>query len=178
MNMRPVILSLLLVCSTCVGCLSDNSDSEGITLIVHFEEANGTIIESYIDGNLDSTTGVTIRFDFSNTASGHQLVAFGVDISNDGPNLAIHPDESSIIDVEFTEHGIHDLVAEEDTGQKQGGDHHPPCFLRHFRHSKRGVEPQRCAFSAMMALLWADFNHPQIVGNPWKRGCSQWIAVS
>ena len=128
MNMRPVLLSLLLICSTCAGCLSDNSNPEGITLIVHFEETNGTIIESYVDGNLDSTTGVTIHFDFSNSASGNQLVAFGIDISNDETELEIHPDEGSILNVEFTEHGIHDLVAyaEDERGHRV----HLPIVIR------------------------------------------------
>ncbi|DAC24122.1 MAG TPA: hypothetical protein HA345_02205 [Candidatus Thalassarchaeaceae archaeon] len=128
MNMRPMLLSLLLICSTCVGCLSDNSNSEGVTLIVHFEETNGTIVESYVDGNLDSTTGATIRFDFSNTVSENQLVAFGVDLSNDEADLVIHPNEGSIINVEFTEHGIHDLVAyaEDERGYRV----HLPIVIR------------------------------------------------
>ena len=128
MNVLRVLLSLLLISSTFVGCISDNPDSDGIVLIVHFEETNGTIVESYVDGNLDSTTSATIRFDFSNTVAGNQLVAFGIDFSNDGTELEIHPNEGSTIDVEFTEHGIHDLVA---YAEEEGGYQvHFPIVIR------------------------------------------------
>ncbi len=127
-RLQPILLCLLFMTSCLVGCISDSQEEGDITLIVHFEETNGTIIESYVDGNLDSTTGVTIRFDFSNSASRHQLVAFGVDISNDETDLVIHPDEGSIINVEFTEHGIHDLVAyaEDERGYRV----HLPIVIR------------------------------------------------
>ena len=114
--------------SALVGCISDSQDEEEITLIVQYEQTNGTIVETYVDGNLDSTTGATIRFDFSNTVSENRLVAFGVDLSKDETDLVIHPNEGSIIDVEFTEHGIHDMVAyaEDERGYRV----HLPIVIR------------------------------------------------
>ena len=64
-----------------------------------------------MDGSLVSTTSSIIRFDFSQTISERELVKFGIDIPNNGIEISVNSDESSTIEVEFTEHGIHDLVA-------------------------------------------------------------------
>ena len=97
--------------SALAGCISDSQEGGEITLIVQYERTNGTILESYMDGSLISTTGSIIRFDFSQTISERGLATFGIDIPNDGIEISVNSDESSTIDVEFTEHGIHDLVA-------------------------------------------------------------------
>ena len=97
--------------STLSGCISDSQEGGEITLIVLYERTNGTILESYMDGSLISTTGSIIRFDFSQTISELEPVKFGIDFPNHGGEISVNPDERSTIDVEFTEHGVHDLVA-------------------------------------------------------------------
>ena len=97
--------------SALAGCISDSQERGEITLIVQYERTNGTILESYMDGSLISTTGSIIRFDFSQTISELEPVKFGIDFPNHGGEISVNPDERSTIDVEFTEHGVHDLVA-------------------------------------------------------------------
>lgn len=110
-RLQSSLLGLLFLTSALVGCISDSQDTGEITLNVQYDRTNGTILESYMDGSLVSTTSSVIRFDFSQTTSEQKPVKFGIDIPNNGIEISVNPDESSTIDVEFIEHGIHDLVA-------------------------------------------------------------------
>ncbi len=107
--------SIGLVCvflaSSLVGCLSDTQEPEGIELIVNFENTNGTIIQSYVDGDLISTSNVLLEFDFSNTMSNDKLVEFGIHNLNDGNKITVDPDVESQIIYEFTHHGIYEIAA-------------------------------------------------------------------
>ena len=61
------VLTVILLSSAIPGCLSDSRGE--ISLVVNYEQTNGTVVESYIDGELISTTNVSLEFDFSNTES-------------------------------------------------------------------------------------------------------------
>jgi len=62
-----VLLTAILLSSAIPGCLSDLQGR--VALIVNYEQTNGTVVESYIDGEHVSTTNVSLEFDFSNTES-------------------------------------------------------------------------------------------------------------
>ena len=111
MRIQTMLFCLLFISSTSAGCLSNTQDGQNISLNVHYEQANGTIIESYLDGDLISTSSVTIRFDFSNTVSDLSLIKFGIDWLSEEIEISVNTDDDSVIDVVFLEHGIHDLVA-------------------------------------------------------------------
>ena len=51
--------------------------------MVNYEFTNGTIVETYVDGDSQSKSNVILDFDFSTTNSEHELVSFGID-PNDG----------------------------------------------------------------------------------------------
>tara|TARA_B100000902_G_scaffold133194_1_gene131729 strand:+ start:8970 stop:9755 length:786 start_codon:yes stop_codon:yes gene_type:complete len=104
------IVLIFLVSST-VGCLSDSQDHKGIELIVHYENTNGTIVDSYIDGDHVSTTNVFLDFDFSNTISENNLVEYGIQIDNDSEIFSVDPNIQSTISVEFSHHGIYEIIA-------------------------------------------------------------------
>ena len=104
------IVLIFLVSST-VGCLSDSQDHKGIELIVHYENTNGTIVDSYIDGDHVSTTNVFLDFDFSKTISDAKLVEFGISFSDQRPTISVDPNINSIISIEFFHHGIHSIDA-------------------------------------------------------------------
>ena len=110
---RGTALGLVLVflASSMVGCLSETQSVEGIDLIVHYENTNGTIVDSYIDGDHVSTTDVFLDFDFSKTISDTELVEFGIVFFGERPPISIDPNTDSIISVEFPHHGIHEIVA-------------------------------------------------------------------
>ena len=95
--------------STIPGCLSDSQG--GISLVVNYEETNGTIVESYIDGEHDSSTKVKLEFNFSNTESESQLVEFGVDLGDGSNPASVDPTASTTVTAEFADHGIYEIVA-------------------------------------------------------------------
>tara|TARA_B000000609_G_scaffold158003_1_gene154058 strand:- start:357 stop:1073 length:717 start_codon:yes stop_codon:yes gene_type:complete len=94
-----------------VGCVSDTQPTEGFELIVDFENTSGTIIHSYVDGDLVSTSNVLLDFDFSNTVSSNQLIEFGIRLVHNGDTTSVNPDLTSQISIEFTHHGIYEIIA-------------------------------------------------------------------
>ena len=76
-----------------------------INLIVEFERTNGTIVETYVGGDLISIANASIDFHFSKTDSVLGLVEFGVEYADGSANLTVHPDKGSMITVQFSEHG-------------------------------------------------------------------------
>ena len=104
-----IVLTVILLSSAIPGCLSDSRGE--ISLVVNYEQTNGTVVESYIDGELISTTNVSLEFDFSNTESENQLVEFGVEFTEGKETVSVESDSSSTVTVVFAEHGIYEIVA-------------------------------------------------------------------
>ena len=104
-------LVCILLSFSLVGCVSDTQPTEGFELIVDFENTSGTIIHSYVDGDLVSTSNVLLDFDFSNTVSSNQLIEFGIRLVHNGDTTSVNPDETSQISIEFTHHGIYEIIA-------------------------------------------------------------------
>ena len=109
--MRTTMLAILLMSSVLAGCTSNTQDELGLTLVVQYEKTNGTIVESHVDGELVSTTNVLLEFDFSNSRSGEELVTFGVDLMDGSSPITINPNDESAITIEFTNHGIYEIIA-------------------------------------------------------------------
>lgn len=110
-RVHSILLALAFLSGTLAGCLSDSEKENGITLIVDFEYTNGTVVHSFVDGELVSTNNVTLDFDFSNTFSEYELVAFGIDMMDDSVATTIEPNTDTNISIEFTNHGIYELSA-------------------------------------------------------------------
>ena len=104
-------LVCILLSFSLVGCVSDTQPTEGFELIVDIENTSGTIIHSYVDGDLVSTSNVLLDFDFSNTVSSNQLIEFGIRLVHNGDTTSVNPDETSQISIEFTHHGIYEIIA-------------------------------------------------------------------
>lgn len=107
----PIGLVCILLSFSLVGCVSDTQPTEGFELIVDFENTSGTIIHSYVDGDLVSTSNVFLDFDFSNTVSSNQLIEFGIRLVHNGDTTSVNPDLTSQISIEFTHHGIYEIMA-------------------------------------------------------------------
>lgn len=107
----PIGLVCILLSFSLVGCVSDTQPTEGFELIVDFENTSGTIIHSYVDGDLVSTSNVLLDFDFSNTVSSNQLIEFGIRLVHNGDTTSVNPDLTSQISIEFTHHGIYEIIA-------------------------------------------------------------------
>ncbi len=112
MPINPVaILAVFLLSSTTVGCISNSQENSGIELMVNYEYTNGTIVETYVDGDLQSKSNVILDFDFSITRSEHKLVRFGIDPNDGRSPILAEADSSQTVSVEFSEHGIYQLDA-------------------------------------------------------------------
>ena len=107
----PIGLVCILLSFSLVGCVSDTQPTEGFELIVDFENTSGTIVHSYVDGDLVSTSNVLLDFDFSNTVSSNQLIEFGIRLVHNGDTTSVNPDLTSQISIEFTHHGIYEIIA-------------------------------------------------------------------
>ena len=107
----PIALVCILLSFSLVGCVSDTQPTEGFELIVDFENTSGTIVHSYVDGDLVSTSNVFLDFDFSNTVSSNQLLEFGIRLVHNGDTTSVNPDLTSQISIEFTHHGIYEIIA-------------------------------------------------------------------
>lgn len=107
----PIALVCILLSFSLVGCVSDTQPTEGFELIVDFENTSGTIVHSYVDGDLVSTSNVFLDFDFSNTVSSNQLIEFGIQLVHNGDTTSVNPDLISQISIEFTHHGIYEIIA-------------------------------------------------------------------
>ena len=104
-----MILTVFLLSSATVGCLSTSQENNGIELTVNYEFTNGTIVETYVDGDLQSKSTVILDFDFSTTNSEHELVSFGIDPNDGRSPILVDPETSQTVSVEFSEHGIYHL---------------------------------------------------------------------
>ncbi len=105
-RVHSVVFSVFLV-GALSGCTFLDESDNGFDLNVEFDFSNNTIIETYSDGELDSLSGVSINFDFSNTTTDLQLI--GVD-KNDGSELIEKSlEDSSVLTVNFQSHGKYNL---------------------------------------------------------------------
>ncbi|MCH1528327.1 MAG: hypothetical protein L7S46_01210, partial [Candidatus Poseidoniaceae archaeon] len=102
------LLVLTLFCSASMaGCLAPSSSDSMIDLVVDIETTSGTVVETYLDGELVSLDAVDITFDFSQTTSSLDLVKFGLDAMDGSEPMTVEASESSTLSHSFVEHGIH-----------------------------------------------------------------------
>ena len=110
-QIRSILLTILFLSSLSSGCLSNSQDASGIDLIVNYETTNGTIVESYIDGEYISTANASLEFEFSNSTSNAKIVEFGIDPMDGRSSISVDPNVESTIIIEFTNHGIYEINA-------------------------------------------------------------------
>ena len=102
-----IVVMVLLVCANLTGCLSEDADKTDLELVVDYDKNNGTIVESYSNGELVSTNLVSINFDFSKTTSSNKLVTFGIDLMDNSSAVTVDANSNSNVVVEFSNHGLY-----------------------------------------------------------------------
>lgn len=107
--LRSGFVVIILISISLAGCISEDEERSGFDLQISYDSLNGTIIQSYSDGELVSSEFVTITFDFSDTNSEEQLSIFGIKIHNHSETIEINANDESTIPMEFSEHGIYEL---------------------------------------------------------------------
>ena len=110
-HIRPLLLVLVLCSSALAGCLSSMDETEKISLELNYEYTNGTIVHSYVDGELESATHVVLKFDFSNTDGMNPLSLFGIELVELEETITVDALAESIVSVEFSSHGMYTLKA-------------------------------------------------------------------
>jgi hypothetical protein len=108
-QLRSGFVVVILISMSLAGCFSEDEERSGFDLQISYDSLNGTIIQSYSDGELVSSEFVTITFDFSDTNSEEQLSIFGIEIHNHSETIEINANDESTIPMEFSEHGIYEL---------------------------------------------------------------------
>ncbi|MBT3657401.1 MAG: hypothetical protein HN544_04295 [Euryarchaeota archaeon] len=108
-QLRCGFVVVILISISLAGCFSEDEERSGFDLQISYDSLNGTIIQSYSDGELVSSEFVTITFDFSDTNSEEQLSIFGIEIHNHSETIEINANDESTIPMEFSEHGIYEL---------------------------------------------------------------------
>ena len=117
-----IALMVLLVCANLTGCLSEDAEKTDVELVVDYDKNNGTIVESYSNGELVSANLVSINFDFSKTTSSSKLVTFGIDLMDNSSAVTVDANTNSNVVVEFSNHGLYQVsafVIDEDGYQKE-----------------------------------------------------------
>lgn len=92
------------------GCIGSTQENNGLDLVVTYATTNGTVIESYEEGERVSISGVDLTFDFSQTSSDATLVRFGVNFLDGTPGTTVEANEGTQVTVEFLEHGLHEIA--------------------------------------------------------------------
>ena len=110
-HIRSLLLVLVLCSSALAGCLSSMDEAEKISLELNYEYTNGTIVHSYVDGELESATHVVLNFDFSNTDGMNPLSLFGIELVEREETITVDALAESIVSVEFSSHGMYTLKA-------------------------------------------------------------------
>ena len=108
-QLRSGFVVVILISISLAGCFSEDEERSGFDLQISYDSLNGTIIQSYSDGELVSSEFVTITFDFSDTNSEEQLSIFGIEIHNHSETIEINANDESTIPMEFSEHGIYEI---------------------------------------------------------------------
>tara|TARA_B100000214_G_C23942768_1_gene616520 strand:- start:378 stop:1241 length:864 start_codon:yes stop_codon:yes gene_type:complete len=108
---KSILVSILFLFSISSGCMSFTNNTNEFTFVVNYEKTNGTIIESFVDGELISKTNVTLKFDFSNTISENRIIEFGIEFKDDRAPIIVNPKNDNEIIVDFYEHGIYEINA-------------------------------------------------------------------
>ena len=117
-----IAVMVLLVCANLTGCLSEDAEKTDVELVVDYDKNNGTIVESYSNGELVSANLVSINFDFSKTTSSSKLVTFGIDLMDNSSAVTVDANTNSNVVVEFSNHGLYQVsafVIDEDGYQKE-----------------------------------------------------------
>jgi hypothetical protein len=108
MGVKLVAFALMaLLCGSSSGCIFAEDEPEGFDLIVNSSISQGTIVESYENGDLISAEYVYVEFDFSSTKSDLKVIGFDL---NDGSNPVEGEDVSNFkIVAEFNSHGKYNV---------------------------------------------------------------------
>ena len=105
-GIRSILVLALLCGMTIPGCISFGDTNVNLDLQVNHSILNGTVVESYVDGQLTSLDSVTIVVDFSETESEIPLKRFGIEFEGDRDAIEIDAKSESSISVEFSTHGL------------------------------------------------------------------------
>ena len=110
-GLRSSLVLVLVFGMVLPGCISFGNDNVELDLQVNYSILNGTVVESYVDGQLTGLDSVIIVMDFTETKSEIPLNRFGVAFEGDRDAIEIDAKSESSISVEFTTHGLYNITA-------------------------------------------------------------------
>jgi len=110
-GLRSSLVLVLVFGMVLPGCISFGNDNVELDLQVNYSILNGTVVESYVDGQLTGLDSVIIVMDFTETKSEIPLNRFGVAFEGDRDAIEIDAKSESSISVDFTTHGLYNITA-------------------------------------------------------------------
>ena len=122
MRLQAALVAMVLLLTATAGCLGgddDSSEEDGpIDLIVYYDLTNGTITESYNNGQQTSRDGAVFEFDFRETRSTEGAITTFSFMPGDGTDsVSIDASEESILSYTYQAHGIFEAeLSAEDEG--------------------------------------------------------------
>ena len=113
--MRPTLACLLVVLASLAGpgCLQVE---EQPYLRVVFESTNGTVVETFQDGELVERQPAVLTFDFSQTLEQADVAAYGVEVEDSTVGVDVEDGGEGLLEVTFGHHGMHEVVLYADVG--------------------------------------------------------------
>ena len=100
---------ILMFSSILSGCLSGEEEDIGMRLEFSLSTSEGTILHSYVDGDLVSVSDVSVEFDFSNSSSNNDIILFGINTNDSRDSIEVDAKESQTIVVNFSQHGVYEV---------------------------------------------------------------------
>ena len=125
---EPLFMLALIFTASIAGCLESSTDESVLNLRVDYESSSGTVLETYVDGEIISLEQVVLDFDFSKTTSTHDLKTFGVDFMDGGAPILVEAEKTSIVSISFEEHGVHNITLF--ATDKNGGQQNQTVSIR------------------------------------------------
>lgn len=101
---------ILMFSSILSGCLSGEEEDIGMRLEFSLSTSEGTILHSYVDGDLVSVSDVSVEFDFSNSSSNNDIILFGINTNDSRDSIEVDAKESQTIVVNFSQHGVYEVA--------------------------------------------------------------------
>jgi len=106
--MRYCFVPFLTLSLLMSGCMMTGEGSGHVDFDVELLEANGTIRENYVDGDLISMEPAIFEFNFSSTNDHQDFISYGIEVG--GQVQIVSSSEADVVRIEIENHGVHQII--------------------------------------------------------------------
>ena len=106
---QACLIFIIFFLASMSGCLAGSENNQDVKFEVTANVQNGTIIETYVDGELESMQECHFLFEFSSESDLSKISTYGINSSE--IEITINPKENSIINLTISHHGLYNILA-------------------------------------------------------------------